>query len=151
MEVRYRVYDVQVHDYCEKCAIWLEPDDPAKKLPDFNYVTAEQMAEAKGELESAGEDGQLPLVKFFGEMIFAGHTFTATNSDTGHTTTDYAYVCNNPACKFEKASNVQYPVVQKVEGRVVRNPGELSLEDQKIRDQLKKHVGSSVMPDSEVK
>ena len=150
-EVRYRTYPVQVHLYCSKCAIYLKPSAVEQELHGFNYVTQEQMDEAKGFIEHNEVDGDT-VVKFFGEMIWTGHAFTSTNGDTGKTETNYAFICNNPACKHEEVTNAQYPVMQNVEGRMVSDPAELSLEDQVIRDKMKnKHVGSSVLEDAEVK
>ena len=181
MEVRYRIYPIQVHDYCEKCAIWIEPEDPSKKVEGFNYVTREEMDAAKGYIESDEHEKRYTAdeiinildetkstegatvwlvnegektkanVKFFGEMVWTGHVFTSTNKDTGENSTEYAFICNNPACKHEKVTRTQYPVVQQVEGRAVRDPSELALPDQAIRDKMtKKHVGSTVLEDAEV-
>jgi hypothetical protein len=188
-ELRYQVYLVQVHDFCDKCAIWIEPDDPSQEIPGYNYVTRAEMDAAKGYLESDetqktwtntevldvikgitsvndsglewlakvadhffAEDEKLKAsVKFFGEMQWSGHQFTSQNRDTGHGSHDFAHICINPACKFEKVSPVQYPYTTQVEGRIAHNPSELSLEDKIIQEKMKNHVGSSVTPESEVK
>ena len=185
-EIRKREYPVQVHNYCDKCAIWIEPDDPAQKIPGFTYVTRAEMDAARGFIESDAvdkyyskeeilsiirtyhninhveeffekeSDKTKATVKFFGEMTFQGYTFQAHNKDTGQNTTDYAYKCNNPACKgetgtpFEIMVGKQYPSTEIVEGRVARNPQELSQEDRVINAKMKAHVGSSVLPDTEV-
>jgi len=52
MEVRRPVHPVQVHQFCEKCAIFLEPDNPATKAEGFTYVSREEMDAARGYKES---------------------------------------------------------------------------------------------------
>ena len=181
MELRNRIYPVQVHDYCEHCAVYLEPVDPAQKIPGFNYATREEMDALQGYIESDEiertwtkdkimasiglftrlqdvkdyfknrHDKSLATIKFFGEMMFQGHTFQSHNKDTGESATDYAYQCSNPACKFEKVTQKQYPFVQNVEGKLARTPQELTTEDKIIAEKMRNHVGSSVVPDATVK
>ena len=52
MEVRRPVHPVQTHMFCEKCAIFIEPDNPAAKAQGYNYVSREEMDAARGYKES---------------------------------------------------------------------------------------------------
>jgi len=84
-------------------------------------------------------------VKFFGEMEFQGYSMQSVNMTTRQQTHEFSYKCNNASCKYEMMLPRQYPFVDQVVGRLVRNPDELQHPDEIIRNVMKKHVGSTIV------
>jgi hypothetical protein len=180
MELRYRIYPVNVHDFCEKCAVFAEPEEKKTKIAGLKYLPQEEFDKVTGYLES-DEQGvtfqgdevlnvlnkfqskdeaiayiqecirdNSATVKFFGEMQWSGHSMMSTNVDTHQQAQEFSYRCTNPSCKYEKIAPKQYPVMEQVEGRLTKHPGQLAEPDEIIKKKLKEHVGSAVVPNAEI-
>lgn len=180
MEIRTRIYPTEVKFYCDKCAVWLEPEDPKLKNPNLTYLLQEEFDKIISHIyddsvlrvfsveeiiRNAKQFSSIdelvrslvdvkktidPTVKFFGELTFQGGQFTYVRPEDHQQATDYTYKCSNPSCKFETILQRQYPFVENVVGRLVREPNELQHPDDYIRNVMKKHVGSTIMSNPEI-
>lgn len=151
MELRYRLYAVNVHDYCQKCAVVVEQEG-VNKIEGMTYLSREEFDKVEGYMQADDHiPGIKPTVKFFGEMQWQGHSMVSTNRTTNANQTEYAHKCSNPSCNHEAIALKQYPFIDQVEGRIVKHPGELAEVDAIVNQKLKAHVGSAVVPGAEIK
>ena len=163
------------HDRKEKCAIFVEPPEGAEKFQGLTYLPREEFDKVEGFIESDEQDPVFTPeqvlamcdkfkrydqfkeffntsiseakahVKFFGEFAWQGHSMLSVNKNTQQQQQEFSFKCSNPACNHEKIAQKQYPVQENVEGRIVKNPGQLTEADKIIQKKLKDHVGSAVM------
>ena len=125
-ESRYRLYPVNIHQWCDFC-----------RKEGNDAIQWEQQKRGGWKYK----DPDLGMI-FFGEFVMVPGV-TSMVQVTGHGP-EYIHKCDN--CGKEIIFPKQYPCVENAEGRFVASPAELLEEDNIIKEMMKKHVGSAVLP-----
>lgn len=175
IELRTKIYPMEARCYCAKCAVFLDAgqvkDPELKYLPKeefdkinnmiiddsvLNIFTIDQILSVMLSIKdfdraleyfSDQKERTAATVKFYGEMIPTGpcDRFISPQNQNIQMV-ESLHQCNNPSCKLEIKLARDYPYVDQVVGRLIRNPEELQHPDDVIKNVMKKHVGPTVTP-----
>jgi len=123
---------LEIHEFCEKCAVFAEDSYRDQNMTGMKVVPREEFDKIGGYIQSdekypsltvrqildmtrqcptynefieflkTKDLGAKATVKFFGELQHHGHDFTSMQAGSMQPTRISVYKCSNPSCHFEK-------------------------------------------------